>query len=78
MHGMNFHIGYLISGVTNLYFLRSQQAGRANQNGLDIDDLWSGSGRSDDKHALSGGESFIAALSIALSVSGVCNVELVI
>ncbi len=62
------YIGTLSSGRYQ-FVLSSRQAGRANQNGLDIDIYDQDGGRVRSTSTLSGGESFIAALSIALSMA---------
>ena len=51
------------------FILSDRQAGRANQNGLDIDIYDQDGGKIRATSTLSGGESFIAALSIALSMA---------
>lgn len=62
------YIGTLSGGRYQLV-LSSRQAGRANQNGLDIDIYDQDGGKVRSTSTLSGGESFIAALSIALSMA---------
>ena len=62
------YIGVLSAGRYQ-FILSNRQAGRANQNGLDIDIYDQDGGKIRATSTLSGGESFIAALSIALSMA---------
>ena len=62
------YIGVLSAGRYQ-FILSDRQAGRANQNGLDIDIYDQDGGKIRATSTLSGGESFIAALSIALSMA---------
>ena len=64
------YIGNLSAGRYQ-FVLSNRQAGRANQNGLDIDIYDQDAGKVRSTSTLSGGESFIAALSIALSMAEV-------
>lgn len=65
----NEHYIGTLSGGRYQFVLSSRQAGRANQNGLDIDIYDQDGGKVRSTSTLSGGESFIAALSIALSMA---------
>ena len=65
----NEHYIGTLSGGRYQFVLSSRQAGRANQNGLDIDIYDQDGGKVRPTSTLSGGESFIAALSIALSMA---------
>ena len=62
------YIGVLSAGRYQ-FILSDRQVGRANQNGLDIDIYDQDGGKIRATSTLSGGESFIAALSIALSMA---------
>ncbi|KIU22393.1 AAA family ATPase [Weissella cibaria] len=65
----NEHYIGTLSGGRYQFVLSSRQAGRANQNGLDIDIYDQDGVKVRSTSTLSGGESFIAALSIALSMA---------
>ncbi|MBM7617054.1 exonuclease SbcC [Weissella uvarum] len=71
----NAHYIQQFSGNRYAFALSENKSGRANQNGLDIDviDQETQNRRSTD--TLSGGESFIAALSIALSMAEVVQLR---
>lgn len=65
-----YYIGQLSKGRYQ-FVLNNDVAGRANQNGLNIDVLDQDAGKIRSTSSLSGGESFIAALAIALSLAAV-------
>lgn len=71
----NGHYIGQFSGNRYTFKLSNEHSGRANQNGLDINVLDSESNQLRSTSTLSGGESFIAALSIALSMAEVVQLR---
>ncbi|UEG66837.1 SMC family ATPase [Weissella hellenica] len=67
----NHHYIGTLSGGRYQFILSDRQGGRSNQNGLDIDIYDQDGGKIRATSTLSGGESFISALSIALSMAEV-------
>lgn len=71
----NGHYIGQFSGNRYTFKLSNEHSGRANQNGLDINVLDSESNQLRSTSTLSGGESFIAALTIALSMAEVVQLR---